>query len=154
MVSNVNKIEIKWQKCLKKVSFLYEKKTLSFAVAKYLWDFGDQSFHEKLTYSVTLWHVSRSRVPLEKLILEQQVKTFQHFMKLRRSLLHSQEPTTGLQCTLDQSIPQPHSLSPRVGSDFLCNQVILRRFYFQAKTLNTIPVFLHILHVVPNSYLL
>jgi hypothetical protein len=73
------------------------------------------------------------------------------YYKIRLSLLPSQEPTTGLQSKPDQYIPQPHSLYPRVGSDFLCHQVIPRRFYLPVKTLNTVHFSLHILHVVPNS---
>jgi len=32
---------------MEKVSFLYEKKTLSFAVAEYLWDFGETNLFMK-----------------------------------------------------------------------------------------------------------
>jgi hypothetical protein len=70
--SNINKIGIKWQKCLKKgVNLVWGKNALFCNCWIFVRFWRNQSFHEKFTYSGTLWHMSWSRVPLEKLILAQ-----------------------------------------------------------------------------------
>jgi hypothetical protein len=138
-----------------KVSFLYDEKTYSFAIAEYSWEFWrKKSFREKFTYSGTLWHLSWSRVLLEKLILDQLITKLPAFYETQMVTItftgsHNWTPiyAWSIRTTTLLAVPQ-------VESDFFCQQVIQRSFNLPSETLNTFLVFLHILHVVSSSYLL
>jgi len=70
--SNINKIGIKWQQCLKRCHSCMREKNALFCICWIFVTFWrNQSLHEKFTYSGTLRNMSWSRAPLEKPILAQ-----------------------------------------------------------------------------------